>query len=101
MKTISPSGQPARDEAEPAAAERADHAARLLRDGAGARPRPVGGHTPSQIAEPVGQGGVERAVERAQLGVGLAVGARQGAPLGQGQERGRVLDGLRRLRKAG
>ena len=54
-----------------------------------------------QIAEPVGQRGVERSVERAQLGVGLVVGARQGAPLGQSQERGRVLDGIRRLRQAG
>ena len=42
-------GQPARNEAELAAAERADHEARVLRDGAGARPRPVGGHTPSQV----------------------------------------------------
>ena len=56
---------------------------------------------PLQIAEPVGQRGVERSVERAQLGVGLALGARQGAPLGARQERGRVLDGLRRLRQAG
>ena len=42
-------GQPARDEAKPAAAERADHAARVLRHGVGARPRPVGRHTPSQV----------------------------------------------------
>ena len=42
-------GQPARDETEFAAAERVDHAARLLRDGVGARPRPVGRYTPSQV----------------------------------------------------
>jgi hypothetical protein len=54
----------------------------------------IRGHPSSQASKSLGQGRMERTLERTQLGVGLAVGPGQGAPLRQGPERGRVLDGL-------